>query len=87
MILNHRETKLMPRREREQSGTGIYHIMLRLTQHYIRYGKRCDSRVGSKTCPHDPLNPRRGDYYQGKGHPVSGGKVSIWEILVSLLTI
>ena len=54
MILNHRETKLMPRREWEQSGTGIYHIMLRLTQHYIRYGKRCDSRVGSKTCPHDP---------------------------------
>ena len=33
------------------------------------------------------INPRRGDYYQGKGHPVSGGKVSIWEILVSLLTI
>ena len=32
-----------------------------------------------------PMIP--GDYYQGKGHPVSGGKVSIWEILVSLLTI
>lgn len=32
-------------------------------------------------------NPRRGDYYQGKGNPVSGGKVSIWEILFSLLTI
>ena len=29
MMSNHRETNLMPRREREQSGTGIYHVMLR----------------------------------------------------------
>ena len=29
MILNNGETYLMPRRERKQSGTGIYHVMLR----------------------------------------------------------
>jgi hypothetical protein len=30
-----------------------------LTQHYIRYGKRCDSRVGSKTSPlYDPHRTR-----------------------------
>ena len=29
MILNNGETYLMPRSERKQSGTGIYHVMLR----------------------------------------------------------
>lgn len=26
----------------------------RVTQHCIRYGKRCSCRAGSKTCPRDP---------------------------------
>jgi hypothetical protein len=37
----------------------VFVIMIsnnRDTRHCIRYGKRCDSRVGSKTCPHDPGN-------------------------------
>jgi len=29
IISNNREVYLMPRRERKQSGTGIYHVMLR----------------------------------------------------------
>ncbi len=33
------------------------------------------------------INPRWGTTYQGAGNPISGGEVSIWEILVSLLTI
>jgi hypothetical protein len=33
------------------------------------------------------INPRKNDYYQGSGNPISGGKVSIWEILTSLLAI
>ena len=32
-------------------------------------------------------NPRWGTTYQGSGNPISGGNVSIWEILISLLAI
>lgn len=33
------------------------------------------------------INPRWGTTYQGSGNPISGGGVSIWEILTSLYAI
>ena len=34
----------------------------RVTQHCIRYGKRCSCRAGSKTCPRDPVVSSHPDF-------------------------
>ncbi len=50
----------------------------RVTQHCIRYGKRCSCRAGSKTCPRDPRGKRIIDQFsEGVAHESKVGYQSL----------
>ena len=47
----------------------------RVTQHCIRYGKRCSCRAGSKTCPYDPVTPSQTLYKDSTDYLLGGSLV------------